>query len=370
MCGDVELRGILEDITKLIKKEATKIDIENNLKKEVLDALFKSKLMGLMVPNNYGGLGKSYVELCKVVEEIGKVSGAIADVVVAHNLCLDAIRLFGREEQKREYLKKLGEGKVGALAITEPSGGSDIASAIKLKAERKGDFYVLNGRKTLITNGTFGDIFLVIARTNEGSKGLTAFIVEKCSGMEVKKLNASGLRGNGLASIKFRDVEVPEENILLGEGKGLRVTLQTLAPARVYFAAIGLGIAECCFEHAINYARRRKVFSQKILNHQWIQFMFAEIATEIECTKQMIYHAAKIAASGKDVSTLGAMSKLKAAKVAKLASDFAVEIYGGHGVLSGGIVERCYRDAKILDIAEGTSEIMRAIISRSFLTKT
>ncbi|AGK61408.1 Acyl-CoA dehydrogenase [Archaeoglobus sulfaticallidus PM70-1] len=362
-----EFEEAAKEVVEFVKTKAVEIDRNNEMDKSVLEELFGKKLMGVIAPQRYGGLGMGYVEASRLVEELAKVSAAVAHSVFVHNIAADAILKFGSEEQKRKYLKSLTSRKLGAVAITEPSGGSDVANAIKLRAEKKGDKYIMNGTKMFITNSTHADIFIVVARTGEGRRGLTALIVEKNDGIEVIKLNPSGMRGSGLGTVRFKDVEVPEENVLLEEGKGLRVALGILAPGRIPFAAMGLGIAEGCFEHVLNYVKKRGAFGQKILNFQAVQFMLAEVAADIEATKILIYHAAELAKEN-DVTVLAAMTKLKSAELAKKVADVAVELHGGYGILSNTLVDRAYRDAKTLDIAEGTSEMMKLIISRALLS--
>ncbi|RLI73332.1 acyl-CoA dehydrogenase, partial [Archaeoglobales archaeon] len=239
----------MEEIRELadeVSKKASKIDSENEMDLELLNLAFQKKLMGVNADETYGGLGKGYVELCMLAEELGKASGGFAHSVVVHHMAVDALRMFGSEEQKENFLKRLTTKEVGTLAITEPKGGSDVA-ALELKAEKDGDNFILNGRKTLITNAVFGSMFITLAKTENG---ITAFVVEKdkAKGLEIKKLEPSGMRGSGLASVGFKDVEVSEDNILGKEGKGMKVALATLSPNRIPFVAMGLGFAERCLE--------------------------------------------------------------------------------------------------------------------------
>ncbi|MBO8183009.1 MAG: acyl-CoA dehydrogenase family protein [Archaeoglobus sp.] len=358
-----DIKEGLSRVLPLISKKSSAIDKNNEMYSDVLQALFDNKLMSILAPKEYGGF-ESYYLACLVAESVAKINAGVAHSVVVHNATVDALRLFGTAEQKEKWLPKLKK-KAGTLAMTEPSGGSDV-SALKMEARKEGDVYILNGRKTLITNASFGGVFIVIAKTEEG---LTAFITEK-DGVVVTKLNQSGMRGSGLSSVGFSNVEVAKEDILGGLGKGLKVALGTLSPNRIPFAAMGLGIAETCLESAIKYAKGRTAFGKKVADFQGIQWMIAELATEIETLRSFIYNSAEIAdgkESSLDVTTLGAMCKLKAAEIAKKAAEMAVEIYGGHGVIVGSPVERAYRDAKLLDIAEGTSEIMKVLISRTIL---
>ncbi len=359
-----EGRKRVSGVLKHIQKKAAAIDSNNRMDDEILKLLFENGLMSLLAPRDFGGT-ESYYEASIAAEELAKVSAGVAHSAVVHNMVVDALRLFGTEEQKTKWLKELTEKKVGTLAITEPSGGSDVSS-LKMEAVKEGERYILNGRKTLITNADFADVFIVIARTGEK---LTAFITER-DGVTVTKLNSLGMRGSGLSSVGFKNIEVGEENILGGEGKGLKVALGTLAPNRIPFSAMGLGIARRCLELAVKYAKERNVFGRKVADFQGIQWMLSSLASEIEALDKMIKFSAMVAdgkdlfEDGKDVTTLGAMCKLKASEIAKMAADTAVEIYGGHGIISGSPVERAYRDAKLLDIAEGTSEIMKVLVSR------
>lgn len=362
--GFGDLKESISKVLPLLSEKSSGIDRNNEMHPEVLRALFKNGLMTILAPKDFGGQ-ESYYLSSIAAEALAKVNAGVAHSVVVHNATLDALRLFGTPEQKKKWIPKLKSG-VGTLAMTEAGGGSDVAS-LKMEAKREGDMYILNGRKTFITNAEFGEVFIVIARAEEG---LTAFLAEK-DGVVVTKLDSSGLRGSGLSSVGFSNVEVPEENILGGVGRGLKVALATLAPNRIPFSAMGLGIAERSFEAAVRYAKGRSAFGRKIAEFQGIQWMLAELKAEIESVRRLIYHSARVAdgdeESELEVTTLGAICKLQAAKLAKKSSDIAVEIYGGHGILSTSPVERAYRDAKLLDIAEGTSEIMKIIISRAIL---
>ncbi len=356
----------VKSVAEVAAKKAVKMDLHNEMDRELLKLVSEKGLLGVTIPEEYGGMGKGYAELTTLAEELGKVNAGLAISVTAHHMIVNAIKSFGSKDQKKKWLERL-TSEVGVFALTEPTAGSDVSS-IQLKAEKSGDRYILNGRKTLITNATFGNVFLVIARTGKGSKGLTAFIVEKNDEMDIRKLEPSGMRGSGLATIGFNDVEVPVENILGGEGNGLKVALGVLSKSRIVFAAIGLGIAERCLELALRYASERRAFGQRIADFQGIQWMLAEVATEIEAARRLIYHGAEVADIA-DTTVIGAMCKLYAAKVAKKAADVAVEIFGGHGLIKGSAVERAYRDAKILDIGEGTSEIMKVIIGRHLTSR-
>ncbi len=344
----------MEEILKLASAKAYEMDLRDEIDPELLKLAFEKGLMSVTIPKKLGGMGEGYPKLCEIVEELAKVNSGLALTVAAHHMAVNCIKTFGNEDWLKELTKS-----AGAFAVTEPHAGSDVAS-IKLKAERKGDVFVLNGNKTLITNALFADVFIVLAKVEDKP---TAFIVERCDGMEFRKLELMGMRGSGIASIRFKDAEVPAENVLLEVGKGLKVILATLSKSRVVFSALGLGIAERCLELAVKFAKERKAFGKSIAEFQGIRWMLAEVSAEIEAVRSLIYRTAELAEK-EDITKLSAMCKLLTAKIAKKSADLAVEIYGGHGLIKGSAVERAYRDAKALDIGEGTSEIMKEIIAR------
>lgn len=347
----------MNDVLKLASAKAYEMDAKDEMDPELLKLAFERGLMSVTVSKDLGGLGEGYVKLCEVVEELAKVNSGFSLSVAAHHMAVNCVKMFGNED----WLKKLTK-HVGAFAVTEPHAGSDIA-AIRLKAEKRGNSFILNGNKTFITNALFADIFVVLAKVEDKP---TAFIVERCDDMEFRKLELCGMRGSGIASVRFKGVEVPADNVLLEVGKGLKVILATLSKSRVVFSALGLGIAERCLELAVRYAKERKAFGKSVAEFQGIQWMLAEVLAEIEAVKRLIYYTAELAEKD-DVTKLSAMCKLLIAKVAKKSADVAVEIYGGHGLIRGSPVERAYRDVKALDIGEGTSEIMKTIIARYML---
>ena len=357
------MEEILKNLKGIISEKAREIDRNNDMG-DVLETIKESGILSLMVPEEYGGMGKGYFEACVVGEELAKASAAVSHSVVVHSIAVDALRLFGYDDQKREFMPRM-LNSFATIAITEGRGGSDVGGAVSLGAEKSGDVYILNGTKTLITNGMFADTFIVIGRTGEGSKGLTAFLVEKKDGISATKIDLSGMRGSGLASVRFENVEVPESNILVGEGKGMRVALGTLAPNRIPFAAMGLGIAERCLELAVERAKTRKAFGGTLSDLQAVQFMLADVAVDIEALRRTVY---SIARNIEDSGYEGAVVKILSARVAKKAADVAVEIFGGHGLNMSSDVERAYRDAKVLDIAEGATEVMKLLIARKLLS--
>ncbi len=341
-------------LAELAGKRAAGMDETDRMDPELIRTAFDYSLMGITIPERYGGLGKGLSELCMVAEELGKVNAGFAVSLAAHHMAANSINLNGSEELKEKWLKKLCR-RLAAFATTEPRAGSDLKS-VGLEARKEGDCYILNGNKTLITNGELAEVFVALGRCDDDF-GL--FVVERKKGIEVRKLNAGGMRGSGLSSLHFNNVEVSEEDLI---PDGLEAVMSTLSASRPVFSAIGLGIAERCLELAIKYAKSRKAFGKRISEFQGIQWMLAEVATEIEALRLLVYNAAE-----KCNAVDSAVCKLFAARTAKKAADVAVEMFGGHGTLRGSAVERAYRDAKMLDIGEGTSEIMKLIIARELL---
>ncbi|WP_318249143.1 acyl-CoA dehydrogenase family protein [Geoglobus acetivorans] len=356
------MQMMVDELKSIVKEKAAEIDRNNDMG-EVLDAVKNSGILGLIIPEEYGGLGGDYYDACVVAEELAKVSAGVAHSIIVHSMAVDAVRLYGSEEQKERYLPRLLKS-IGTIAITEGRGGSDVAGSVSLKAEKQGDAYTLSGSKTLITNGTYADVFIVVGRTGEGPKGLTAFIAEKSDGIKASRIDLAGMRGSGLASLQFENVEVHEDSILVKEGAGLKVALGTLAPNRLPFSAIGLGIAERCLEISVERAKKRKAFGGTLSDLQAVQFMLADVAVEIEALRRMIYDAAR---NMSDPGYEGAVAKILSARVAKKAADVAVEIFGGHGLLRGSEAERAYRDAKTIEFAEGATEVMKLLVARKLL---
>ena len=349
----------MEDLLELASSKAREMDVKDEMDSELLRFAFERKAMAVTIPKELGGMGEGYVKLCEIVENIAKVNSGLALTITAHHMVINCLRMFGREDMLKDLTKR-----VGAFAVTEPHAGSDV-SAVKLKAERKEGVFILNGTKTLITNALFADIFVVLAKVDDRP---TALLVERSDGMEFRKLELMGMRGSGVASIKFDNVEVPAENVLLEVGKGLKVILATLSKSRVVFSALGLGIAERCLELALKFSKERKAFGKSIAEFQGIRWMLAELSAEMEAVRSLIYRTAELT-EREDVTKLSAMCKLLTARVAKKSADLAVEVYGGHGLIKGSAVERAYRDVKALDIGEGTSEIMKEIIAKYLYSK-
>ena len=329
-------------------------------------------LMGVLVPQEFGGTGFGYMEYVTVISEISKIDGAIGLSVAAHNsLCTGHILQFGNKEQKEQWLPKLATAEwIGAWALTEPNTGSDAAN-MKTVATKDGDNWILNGSKNFITHGKYGDVVVVIVRTGEpgNSHAMTAFVVEK--GTEGfypgRKEDKLGMRASETSEIIFENCIVPNDNILGEVGDGFVQSLKVLDGGRISIAALSLGIAQGALEASIKYSKERYQFNQPIASFQGISFKLADMATKIEAAKLLTYRAADLKSNGKSVIKESAMAKYYASEVAVEASNEAVQIFGGYGYTKDYPVEKYYRDSKLCTIGEGTSEIQKLVISRAIL---
>jgi butyryl-CoA dehydrogenase len=339
----------------------------------ILEELAKADLCGVYIPEEYGGTGGGVFELCLAVEELCKVDGGIALILAATALATFPILLFGNEEQKKKYLPDIAAGKkVAAFALTEPGAGSD-ASSIQTTAKREGESYILNGTKCFITNGGEAEIYVVIAMTDKtkGSRGASAFIVEKNTpgfsfGKKEKKM---GIRSSPTRELIFNECKIPKENLLGKEGQGFVIALKTFDASRPGVAAQALGIASGALEDAINYSRERVQFGQSISSFQAIQHLLADMATEVEAARALIYATARmIDKQPKErVTKEAAMCKLFASDVAMKVTTNAVQILGGYGYMREYPMEKRMRDAKITQIYEGTNQIMRNEIALALI---
>ncbi len=340
--------------------------------KDLFHQMGELGFLGVVVPEEYGGAGLGYVEYALIVEEISRVDGSIGLGVAAHNsLCTGHIQMFANEDQKQKYLVPLATGKaIGAWGLTESGSGSDAAS-LRTKAVREGNRYILNGSKTFITHGTYGDIYVVMARTDPdaGSHGISAFILE--SGFPGfrpgKKENKLGSRASDTSELIFEDAEVPAENLLGEEGQGFRNALSILDGGRISIAAYCLGMAQGALDAAVSYAKEREAFGKSISQFQGIQFKLADMATQVEASRLLVYQAASKKDHGQNVNKLSAMAKLYASETAVRVANEAVQIFGGYGYIKEYPAEKFYRDSKLGTIGEGTSEIQRLVIARKLL---
>jgi alkylation response protein AidB-like acyl-CoA dehydrogenase len=329
-------------------------------------------LLGILVPPEYGGAGLGYMEFALITEELARVCPAIALSVAAHNgLCTNHILSFGSEELKRRYLPELASGKaLGAWALTEPGSGSD-AAALRTTARREGDVYILNGSKSFTTHGGVGSIAVVMALTDpqRGRHGISAFVLEKgMPGFSAgKKENKLGMRASDTTTLLLDNVRVPAENLIGTEGEGYRQALYVLDGGRISIAALAVGLAQGALEHALQYALQRQQFGQPLVEFQAIQMKLARLSTELEAARLLTYRAAWLRQQGRSVRLEAAQAKLFASELAVRAAEEAVQIFGGYGYVKDYPVEKLYRDAKLLTIGEGTSEIQRLIIARQLL---
>jgi len=330
--------------------------------------------MGMMVNPKYGGSGLDTLSYVLVMEELSKIDASSSVIVSVNNsLVCWGLETFGTEAQKERYLSKLATGEIiGAFCLSEPEAGSDATSQ-KTTAIDKGDHYILNGTKNWITNGSSAEVYLVIAQTDKDKKhkGINVLIVEKgAEGFELgPKENKLGIRGSDTHSLIFNDVKVPKENRIGEDGFGFKFAMKTLAGGRIGIAAQALGIAAGAYELALKYSKERKAFGTEICNHQAIAFKLADMHTQIEAARYLVYKAACDKDNNGDYDLSGAMAKLYASQVAMDTTVEAVQIHGGNGFVKDYHVERLMRDAKITQIYEGTSEIQKIVISRSILKK-
>lgn len=339
---------------------------------EEIKQLGELGFMGMMIPEEYGGANLDSLSYVIAMEEISRVDASCGVIMSVNNsLVCYGLNKFGTEEQKKRFLMPLAQGKkLGAFALSEPEAGSDATNQ-HTTAVRDGDGYLLNGIKNWITNGTTADYIIVMAQTDpaKGSKGISAFIVEK--GMPGftygKKERKLGIRSSDTVSLLFENVKIPASHRIGDEGFGFKFAMMTLEGGRIGIAAQALGIAQASLDASIEYSKQRKAFDQPIANLQAIQFKLADMATEIEAARMLVYQAAVLKDSGKPFGKEAAMAKLYASKIAVQSALEAIQIHGGYGYVREYKVERYLRDAKITEIYEGTSEIQRIVISRSLL---
>jgi alkylation response protein AidB-like acyl-CoA dehydrogenase len=342
---------------------------------EIMPKLAEMGLLGVIFPEQYGGAGLGYVEYVIAIEELSRIDGSVGIIVAAHNsLCSNHIFKFGTEEQKKKYLTPLAQGKrIGAWSLTEPEAGSD-AGGTRTTAKRDGNNWVINGSKTFCTNGHYADYAVVMALTDKSknSHGISAFIVEKGTpGFKPgKKENKLGLRASDTSELIFTDCKVPAENLLGAEGEGFIGSLKILDGGRISIAALGLGMAQGALDAAIKYSKQRKQFGQTISEFQAIQFKLADMATQVEAARLLVYQAAWLA-DRKDVrfTRESSMAKLFSSEVAVRVANECVQIHGGYGFIKDYPAEKFYRDVKLCTIGEGTSEIQKLVIARQLLGK-
>ncbi|HLW83295.1 MAG TPA: acyl-CoA dehydrogenase [Candidatus Acidoferrales bacterium] len=356
-------------------------DEASKFPQEIIPQLGELGLLGVIFPEKYGGAGLGYLEYSIVIEELSRVDGSVGLIVAAHNsLCSNHIYKFGTEAQKQKYLTPLAQGKkLGCWSLTEPGAGSD-AGGTRTVAVKDGGGWVLNGAKTFTTNGHYADVCVGMAVTDAAKKqhGISAFIIEKGTpGFRPgKKENKLGMRASDTSEVIFSDCRVPAENLLGAEGEGFINSLQVLDGGRISIASLALGMAQGAYEAAVKYAKQRKQFGREISEFQAIQFKLADMATEIEAARLLVWEAAYLAdrplrdgGSGVRFTREASMAKLFASETAVRVADQAVQIFGGYGFVKDYPAEKYYRDVKLCTIGEGTSEIQRLVIARQLLGK-
>ena len=377
---DFELTEEQEMIRRMVRDFAEKeivpiageMDEKGEFPWEIIRKMAPLGFLGLPIPEEYGGAGVDNVSFAIAMEEIARASGSIAITLDAHvSLACEAILQFGSEEQKRKYLAPLARGeKLGAFALTEPEAGSD-AAAIKTRAVLSGDEWVLNGQKVFITNGSIADVVVVAAVTDptKGHRGISNFIVEKGTpgfrpGRDEEKM---GLKGSVTSQLFFEDCRVPKENLLGKEGEGFKQFLIVLDAGRIAIGAMAVGLAQAALDASIAYAKERVQFGQPIAKFQAIQWMIADMATQLDAARLLVYRAAWLKDRGVRFTREAAMAKLFASEIAERACHAAIQIHGGYGYTKDYPLERFYRDVRLCEIGEGTSEIQRLVIARQVL---
>ncbi len=378
--GLTETQVMIRDLCRQIAEEKIKpvrahYDETGEFPHEIVKAFAEADLCGVYIEEQYGGLGGGVMDLSVAVEELSKVCSGIALALAATALGTFPIILFGNEEQKKKYLPRIAKGEaLAAFALTEANAGSD-AGGVQTTAVKDGDFYVLNGTKQWITNGGEADIYTVIAKTDKtkGARGASAFIVEKGTpGFDFgKKENKMGIRASATRELIFQDCRIPKENLLGREGMGFIVAMKTLDNSRPGVAAQALGIAAGALDEAVEYSRQRRQFGQPIASFQGVQFMLADMATQVEAARALVYAAARYIDSGaKDISKISAMCKLFASDTAMKVTTDAVQVLGGYGYMKEYPVEKMMRDAKITQIYEGTNQIQREVIGLALVRES
>ena len=359
-----------------VQPKAHDVDVNYEFNWEATRKMGLLGMLGLNIPEEYGGSGVDAISAAIAIEELGWGCGSTALAIAAHNgLGTSPIVLFGSEELKKKWLPIVasGKNKLGALALTEPGAGSDLQGGVVTKAVKDGDEWIINGAKMWCTNASISEYIITLVRTDPagGSRSLSMILVPtNTPGLKIgpaeKKM---GLHGSPTHAVTYEDVRVPLGNLIGEEGKGLHQTLSTLDGGRVSIGALSVGLAQAALEHAVNYARERKAFGKPIAEQQAIQWMLADAATEIEAARALVYKAAWLKEQERNYNKEAAMAKMFATEIAERVCRNAIQIHGGYGYSSEYPVERIYRDARLMTIGEGTSEIQRLVIARHVLSE-
>jgi hypothetical protein len=349
-----------------------KYDEAQEFPESIVHKMGELGFLGVAIPSEFGGAGLSLVHFVIIMEELSRVDPSVGLTLAAHSgLCVQHINMHGNEQQKKRYLPALASGAaLGSWCLTEPGSGSD-ASGLKTTAVRDGDSYVITGTKVFITNGSYASTFVVMAKTDttKGNKGISAFIVERAmKGVSVgKKENKLGMRASDTVAMMFDEVSVPKENLIGSEGEGFTQSLAVLDSGRIGIAALSVGLAQGALDAAVKYSKERQAFGKKISEFQGIQFKLADMDTEIQAARLLMYRAAMARQYGENINLIAAQAKLFASEVAVRAANEAVQIHGGYGFIKDFPVEKFYRDAKLLTIGEGTSEVQKMVIAKNLL---
>jgi alkylation response protein AidB-like acyl-CoA dehydrogenase len=369
-------RGLVHDfVAREVKPRAKETDESGEFNWPAVRKMGPMGLLGLEVPEEYGGAGVDAVSAAIAIEELGWGCGSTALAIAAHNsLALGPIVRYGTEEQKKKWLPAMasGQGKLACLALTEPGGGSDLQGGVRTSAVVEGDSWIIDGSKMWLTNASISDVMVLLCRTdrNAGSRSLSQLIVPSDSqgitiGPAEKKM---GLKGSQTHAVSYDEVRIPLDNLLGEKGRGLHQTLYTLDVGRIGIGALSVGLAQAAFEEAIKYSQERETFGKPISQRQAIQWMLADAATEIQAARLMVYWAAWLKSENQPLTKAAAMAKLFATEVSERVCRNAIQIHGGYGYSSEFPVERIYRDTRLMTIGEGTSEIQRLVIARHLLT--
>jgi alkylation response protein AidB-like acyl-CoA dehydrogenase len=352
-----------------ISPRSAEIDKTGEYPSDIVNLYRESQILAMPIPEQYGGAGAGELTCCLVIEEIAKVCANSAHALADHWLGMEPLLLGGREEQKQKYLPQMTT-RLAAFSITEPEAGSDI-SRVQAKAVLKNDEYILDGQKVFCTDGDVADFITVFARTNpDRTHGLSAFIIEKGTpGLSVGKLEDQlGMRGTHACEIILEDCHVPQEDILGQEGDGFRLALRTFDRSRPFDAILAVGIAQGALDYAVDYAKQRIQFGQPISEFQGIQFMLADMATEVEAARQLVYRAAVLIDQGSpEVNKASAMAKYFATDVGVKVTNNAMQVLGGYGYVRDYPLEQKMRDARLLQIVEGTNQVQRVVVARNLL---
>jgi alkylation response protein AidB-like acyl-CoA dehydrogenase len=371
--SNLEIQKLARDFAQnRIAPTVMKYDENSDFPWEIAKELGEMGFLGIMFPEEYEGSNLSILDYAIIVEEISKADPSMGLTVASHNgLCTNHIYTFSNEELKKKYIPDLASGrKLGAWGLTENVSGSD-AAGMATTAVKDGDYYILNGSKSFITQGGVGETAVVTAITDKskGSKGISAFIVEKAfEGFTVgKKENKLGMRSSDTCELIFDNCRVPVSNLIGQEGEGFKQCMQILDGGRISIAALSVGIAQAALDHSIKYAKQRKQFGKALAEFQGIQFKIADMATEVEAARLLTYKAAIMRDEGKDFKFAASMAKYYASEIATKATNEAIQIHGGYGFIKEFPVEKLYRDVKLTTIGEGTSEVQKMIMARALV---